>query len=103
MLANIHSQTKKKMRIILILAMLQVSGILSAQPLTLEQCIDTALQYNRTIKLSQQDVFLANEKNKETKGNLFPKLNAMTAPGKQPDFGRPRVATTPRSTRRGTR
>jgi outer membrane protein TolC len=78
MLANVHSQTKKKMRIILVLGLLQVSGILSAQTLTLEQCIDTALQYNRTIKLSQQDVFLANEKNKETKGNLFPKLNGMT-------------------------
>lgn len=78
MLANVHSQTKKKMRIILVLGLLQVSGILSAQTLTLEQCIDTALQYNRTIKLSQQDVFLANEKNKEIKGNLFPKLNGMT-------------------------
>jgi len=52
--------------------------ITKAQTLSLEQCIDTALQYNRTIKLSQQDVFLANEKNKETKGNLFPKLNGMT-------------------------
>lgn len=48
-----------------------------AQTLTLEQCIDTALQYNRTIRLSEQDVFMAIEKNKETKGNLFPKLNGM--------------------------
>jgi outer membrane protein TolC len=77
MLVNIYLH-QKAIRIFLALMLIQVSGILSAQTLSLEQCIDTALQYNRTIKLSQQDVFLANEKNKETKGNLFPKLNAMT-------------------------
>lgn len=77
MLVNINSN-QKAIRIGLVLILIQVSGILSAQTLSLEQCIDTALQYNRTIKLSQQDVFLANEKNKETKGNLFPKLNGMT-------------------------
>ncbi|MDD2306154.1 MAG: TolC family protein [Prolixibacteraceae bacterium] len=77
MLVNINLH-QKITRTVLVLILIQFSGILSAQPLSLEQCIDTALQYNRTIKLSQQDVFLANEKNKETKGNLFPKLNGMT-------------------------
>ena len=77
MLVNINLH-QKAIRIVLALILFQVSGILSAQTLSLEQCIDTALQYNRTIKLSQQDVFLASEKNKETKGNLFPKLNGMT-------------------------
>jgi len=77
MLVNINLH-QKAIRVFLALILIQVSGILSAQTLSLEQCIDTALQNNRTIKLSQQDVFLANEKNKETKGNLFPKLNGMT-------------------------
>jgi len=63
--------------VILIVAILMMNVTAQAQTLSLEQCIDTALQYNRTIKLSQQDVFLANEKNKETKGNLLPKLNGM--------------------------
>ncbi|MDP3645124.1 MAG: TolC family protein [Bacteroidota bacterium] len=66
------------MKIFLVLIFIQFSGTLYAQTHSLEQCIDTALQYNRNIKLSQQDVFLANEKNKEIKGNLFPKLNGMT-------------------------
>jgi len=77
MLVNAYTHFKKT-RVLLVYILIYGSGSLSAQTLSLEQCIDTALQYNRTIKLSQQDVFMANEKNKETKGNLFPKLNAMT-------------------------
>ncbi len=77
MLVNIHTYFIKKLIILIIIVLFQVPAILSAQTLSLEQCIDTALQYNRTIKLSQQDVFLANEKNKETKGSLLPKLNGM--------------------------
>ena len=77
MLVNIHTYFGKKLIILIINLLFQVPAILSAQTLSLEQCIDTALQYNRTIKLSQQDVFLSNEKNKETKGNLLPKLNGM--------------------------
>ncbi len=50
---------------------------IQAQTLSLKQCIDTALQYNRTIKLSQLDVNIASEKNKEIKGMLLPKLNGM--------------------------
>ncbi len=49
-----------------------------AQTLTLEQCIGTALQYNRNIKLSEQDIYLATEKNKETRGNLIPKIVGLT-------------------------
>lgn len=52
--------------------------ITKAQTLTLEQCIDTALLYNRSIRLSEQDINLATEKNKEAKANLIPKLNGMT-------------------------
>ena len=66
------------LKVLLLGIILFIGFLTKAQTFTLEQCIDTALQYNRTIKLSQQDVFQANEKNKETKGNLFPKLNGMT-------------------------
>lgn len=66
------------LKVFLIGIILITNVVVQAQTFTLEQCIDTALLYNRTIKLSQQDVFQANEKNKETKGNLFPKLNGMT-------------------------
>ncbi|BBE20105.1 outer membrane efflux protein precursor [Aquipluma nitroreducens] len=66
------------LKVLLLGIILFIGFLTKAQTFTLEQCIDTALQYNRTIKLSQQDVFQANEKNKETKGNLFPKLNGIT-------------------------
>ena len=48
-----------------------------AQTLSLEQCIDTALIYNRNIKLSQHDVEISTEKNREIRGNLLPKLNGI--------------------------
>ena len=48
-----------------------------AQTLSLKQCIDTALIYNRNIKLAQQDVNISTEKNKEIRGNLLPKLNGI--------------------------
>ncbi len=66
------------LKVVLIGIILITNVVVQAQTLSLEQCIDTALQYNRTIKLSQQDVFQASAKNKETKGNLIPKLNGMT-------------------------
>ena len=79
MLTRSLQQTNTSLlKVVLIGIILITNVVVQAQTFTLEQCIDTALQYNRTIKLSQQDVFQANEKNKETKGNLFPKLNGMT-------------------------
>ncbi len=63
---------------VLLFGIILFSGyITKAQTLTLDQCIDTALQYNRTIRLSQQDIYHATEKSKEIKGNLLPKLNGM--------------------------
>lgn len=64
---------------VLLLGIILLTGFLTkAQTLTLEQCIDTALLYNRSIRLSEQDINLATEKNKEAKANLIPKLNGMT-------------------------
>jgi len=64
-------------RVLLLVVILTMNVATHAQTLSLEQCIDTALIYNRNIKLSQQDVNIASEKNKEIKGNLLPKLNWM--------------------------
>lgn len=57
--------------------MLIMNTTTQAQSLSLEQCIDTALLYNRNIRLSQHDLNIATEKNKEIKGNLLPKLNGI--------------------------
>ena len=54
-----------------------MSITVQAQRLSLEQCIDTALIYNRNIKLSQHDVEISTEKNREIRGSLLPKLNGI--------------------------
>jgi len=64
-------------RVLLLVVIFTMNVATHAQTLSLEQCIDTALIYNRNIKLSQQDVNIASEKNKEIKGNLLPKMDGM--------------------------
>ncbi len=74
MLVNIHLQTIKKMKFLFFLVILLVPAIVPAQTLSLQQCIDTALVYNRNIKLAQQDGLIAKEKNREAKSALLPKI-----------------------------
>lgn len=77
-LVNIHySSIKNLILILLILLPASTLESLNAQSLTLDQCIDTALIYNRNIKLSQHDVEISIEKNREIKGTLLPKLNGI--------------------------
>ncbi|MCB9013027.1 MAG: TolC family protein [Bacteroidales bacterium] len=68
---------KRLIRVLLILGIFSINIGAHAQSLTLEQCIDTALLYNRNILLAQHDVNISTEKNKEIKGNLLPKLNGI--------------------------
>ncbi len=68
---------KRLNRVLLILVILLMNITAKAQTLSLEQCIDTALIYNRNIKLSQHDVEISTEKNREIRGNLLPKLNGI--------------------------
>ena len=63
--------------VFLILVILIMNITAQAQSLSLEQCIDTALLYNRNIKLSQQDVNISTERNRETRGSLLPKLTGI--------------------------
>ncbi len=78
MLTDNNKQTETRLRRGLsIVVILIMSVAVQAQKLSLEQCIDTALLQNRNIKLSQQDVNIASAKNKEIKGSLLPRLNAM--------------------------
>jgi OMF family outer membrane factor len=64
-------------RVQLLMLILFMSITVQAQKLSLEQCVDTALIYNRNIKLSQHDVNISIEKSREIRGNLLPKLNAV--------------------------
>lgn len=77
-LVNTHYRgVKSALLILLILLPASTLKNLNAQSLTLRQCIDTALLYNRNIRLAQHDVNISDEKNKEVKGNLLPKLNGI--------------------------
>ncbi len=62
-------------RVLLIGLLLLLYVSAEAQTLSLNQCVDTALQYNRNIKIAQQDGLIAHEKNREAKSALLPKLN----------------------------
>lgn len=78
MLTHSFKRTKRCLLKIFFIGIILISNVVVyAQSLTLEQCIDSALQCNRNIKLSKQDVSLANERKMETKGNLLPKLNGI--------------------------
>lgn len=69
MLVNIHLF---KLKLLLISSAITVN--LNAQNWSLKQCVDTALVHNKTLKIAQSDITIANEKNKEAKGGLVPKL-----------------------------
>lgn len=64
----------KKLKLLLALAILIFSTNSEAQNWSLKQCIDTALVHNKTLQIAQGDIEVANEKNKEAKGGLVPKL-----------------------------
>lgn len=76
-LVNIHYLKKNAFFLTLLLLLPVITPIrVKAQKLTLKQCIDTALQNNRNLLLSSQDLLIAVEKRKEVSGNLLPKINA---------------------------
>jgi len=74
MLVNTHLLFSRKTRFLLVLFLLLAPAIVPAQTFSLNQCVDTALLYNRNIKLAQQDAVIAGEKNLEAKSTLLPKL-----------------------------
>ena len=71
MLVNTHLL---KMKLLLCLTILIFTTNSEAQNWTLKQCTDTALIHNKTLKIAQGEIKIANERNKEAKGGLVPKL-----------------------------
>lgn len=71
MLVNAHLL---KIKLVLVFTTMIFSTNSKAQSWSLKQCIDTALVHNKTLKIAQGDTEISNEKNKEAKGGLFPKL-----------------------------
>ena len=71
MLVNAHLL---KMKSLMVLTILIFTTNSEAQHWSLKQCIDTALVHNKTLKIAQGDIEIANERNKEAKAGLVPKL-----------------------------
>ncbi len=71
-LVNIHIQI---VLIVLLLAFYPHSHG-RAQTLTLEQCVDTALVFNRTLQAGRNDQALSRLKHREARANLLPRVTA---------------------------
>lgn len=69
MLVSIH-----KLALVTI-ALLALANRLSAQVWTLQQCIDTALVYNRTLQVAGNNNRISRERQREAMANLLPKLS----------------------------
>lgn len=70
MLVNI-----RKLILILIL-FIGWNSVVAQEDWTLEQCIDTAKIYNKTLQVNRNNIGLSAEKQKEAKANLNPKITA---------------------------
>jgi outer membrane protein TolC len=71
MLVNAHLT---KFKFILVFTILIFTINAKAQNLSLKNCIDTALLHNKTLQIAQSDIEISDERNKEAKGGLIPKL-----------------------------
>lgn len=69
---NAHTFLAKVVLAFFILIITSIPGF--AQIWDLQQCVDTAMLYNRNIKLAQQDGLIAGKKNLEAKSSLLPKI-----------------------------
>jgi len=70
MLVNIHKQ--------FLILLLFVVGFQTAQGqvCTMQQCIDTAQIYNKNLQMSRNNIAIGEQKQKEAKANLIPKVTA---------------------------
>lgn len=69
-LVNIHKQT------LLLLFILIGFQAAQAQVWTLQHCIDTAQVHNKNLQMSRNNISIGEQKEKEAKANLIPKLTA---------------------------
>ena len=69
-LVNIHKQT------LLLLFILIGFQAAQAQVWSLQQCIDTAQVHNKNLQMSRNNISIGEQKEKEAKANLIPKVTA---------------------------
>lgn len=64
--------------VLLLLFLLTGSYTVQAQVWTLQQCIDTAQVYNKNLQMGWNNIEISEQKEKEAKANLIPKVTVMT-------------------------
>jgi OMF family outer membrane factor len=69
--------SKGFMKIFLMGVLLVFNNISNAQEWTLQQCIDTAMVYNKNLRMGKNTMALGEQKHKEAKANLLPKVTAV--------------------------
>jgi len=72
MLVNTH---KLKLTILITIGIV-IAKSTPAQVWTLEQCVDTALVYNKNLKIVKNGILMSEQKHKEATSNLVPKITA---------------------------
>jgi len=65
-----------KIKILLLLFFSISIQVVQAQEWTLDDCINKALENNKTLKIDENNINISKEKQKEIKANLLPKINA---------------------------
>lgn len=71
MLVNAH---KQKIFFLTLFASISLTYV-HAQTYSLQQCIDTALVYNKNLEINKNNIRLSEERQKEVSSNLIPKVN----------------------------
>jgi len=71
-LVNIHKHT------LVLIFFLVGFQVVQAQVWTLKQCIDTAQIYNKNLQMGRNNIAIGEQKQKEAKANLIPKVTANT-------------------------
>ena len=70
MLTKISGRT-----ILIVFLLLIINNTVKAQVWSLNQCIDTAQVYNKNLQIGRNNIVLSEQKQKEAKANLIPKVN----------------------------
>lgn len=78
-------KTKKNLSVMLVnihlwmafIAVLPVTALAQTPPWSLQQCLDTAMMYNKNLQIGRNNIALGEEKKKEAQTNLLPKLQAV--------------------------
>ena len=66
-----------KLKTTFLLLLIGAMGLhLQAEEWTLEQCIDTAQVYNKTLQINRNHISISEQREKEVKANLIPKITA---------------------------